>query len=114
VTLSYTVNCIVKKGRADLIVPMCPLLKLMQLVYRYKQSLAEIDLIAFSGIFLFDHEAAGGIEKLSLEAKEAVLHTVFFAINWFREVRRRLSRSSPRMSYLLRHAFIPLARPPLF
>lgn len=101
-----------KKGRADLVVPMCPLLKLMQLVCRYKQSLGDIDLVAFSGVFLFDHEAAGGIEKLSAEAKEAVLHTMFFAINWFREVRCHLPCSSC-LGLLLSHAFISFARPSL-
>ena len=87
VTLAFVPNCIVKRGRADLVVPMCPQLKLMQLVYSYKQEgLSDIDLVLFSGVFMFDAEANGGIEKLSVEAKEAVLHGLFFAINWFREV----------------------------
>lgn len=77
------------RHRMDKVLPMCAQFKLLQMIqkFRYDNSLREIDALLCCPMWLFPQDVVQNSESLTPEANDVVLHTLFVAVNWLREVR---------------------------
>jgi hypothetical protein len=73
--------------RVDAIVPMCATFKLLQATsMALEGNLNEIDALLSCALWMFDLQSYDSLSDLCAESRDAVCHTLFFAVNWFREV----------------------------
>lgn len=78
---------ILSQHRADRAVPMCAQFKLLQLLNKLETgNLLAIDGLLTCGMWLFPEQQLALTGALSAEAVDTLLHTLFFAVNWLREV----------------------------
>lgn len=77
-----------QQGRTDLLLPMCPSLRLLQVLtsVEHNGSLTEIDALLTCPMWFPDVPTFDSFANLSLPSKDALCHCLFFAINWLREI----------------------------
>ena len=71
--------------------PLFPRFKLLGAVHKANQTLSNVDGLLSCGWWMVELGSFSSLDDVSLECRDIICHSLFFSVNWIREVRGMLA-----------------------